>query len=182
MMTIPRTEPDPVAQDSETIADVTELADQVEVRLAHDHELDELVALRWHWVRSSMRAGEELPSLDAYVAAGVDWARAHRDSHIAFAAVSSGRAVGMAWLALVARVPAPLRMDRLSGDVQSCFVLPEFRGRAVGSRLVRAVLAEARARGCEHVTVHASTQSVPMYERVGFEHSPDLLWSAVESL
>jgi GNAT superfamily N-acetyltransferase len=159
---------------------VTETTHGLEVRPARDDELGDVAALRWHWVHGQPYGGASLPGLDDYVTAAVAWARARSDSHVAFVARSSGRAIGMAWLALLERVPAPDRMQRLNGDLQSCYVLREFRGGGVGSRLVGAVLLEARRRGCEHVTVHASRLSVPMYERSGFEHNPELLWSVTD--
>ncbi|WP_197522859.1 GNAT family N-acetyltransferase [Occultella aeris] len=159
---------------------MTETTPEVDVRPARDHELGQVASLRWHWVHDQPYGGANLPNHDDYVTAAAAWARTHGDSHVAFVARSSGSAIGMAWLALLERVPAPDRMQRLNGDLQSCYVLREFRGRGVGSRLVAAVLQEARRRGCEHVTVHASPLSVPMYERAGFEHNPELLWSVTD--
>ncbi|WP_165962806.1 GNAT family N-acetyltransferase [Occultella glacieicola] len=156
---------------------MTESTHEVEVRPARPDELGQVASLRWHWVHGQPYGGANLPSHDDYVAAAVAWARARADSHVAFIARSSDAAVGMAWLALLERVPAPDRMQRVNGDLQSCYVLREFRGRGIGNRLVAAVLQEAGRRGCEHVTVHASPLSVPMYERAGFEHSPELLWN-----
>jgi GNAT superfamily N-acetyltransferase len=83
----------------------------------------------------------------------------------------------MAWLALSPRVASTHSLDRWSGDLQSCFVLPELRGRGIGGRLVQAVLASAAERGAEHVTVHASPASTTMYERNGFRTSPRLLFA-----
>lgn len=54
------------------------------------------------------------------------WWEAHQASHVPFLAVlPSGRAVGMAWLAIAARVPRPDRQERLFGDIQSVYVVPE---------------------------------------------------------
>jgi GNAT superfamily N-acetyltransferase len=76
----------------------------------------------------------------------------------------------MAWLMIAERVPGPTNPRRLCGDVQSVFVVPELRDRRVGAALIEAVLAEAGARGLEHVTVHASVRAVPFYQRGGFQH------------
>jgi GNAT superfamily N-acetyltransferase len=82
----------------------------------------------------------------------------------------------MAWLALTTRVPTASRIDRCSGDLQSCFVVPEHRGLGIGGALVQAVLATARSHGAEHVTVHASPKSVNLYQRNGFCANGQLLW------
>ena len=146
-----------------------------EVREARDDELEALAALRWQWVRES--SDEPLPELGAYAAEAAAWAREHRDSHVPFAAVEAGEVIGMAWLAIQSRVPSPRAIERRSGDLQSCYVVPEARGRGIGARLADAVLASARERGLEHVTVHASERSIPVYERAGFRSNPRALWA-----
>jgi GNAT superfamily N-acetyltransferase len=107
------------------------------------------------------------------------WWAAH-DSHLAFLAVlPSGDAVGMAWLAITARVPRPGGAARLCGDVQSVYVVPAHRSAGVGTALLRAVVQHAENIGLEHVTVHANERAASLYQRAGFTSSPDLLlWSA----
>jgi GNAT superfamily N-acetyltransferase len=101
---------------------------------------------------------------------------ADHDSHLAFLAVlPPGEAVGMAWLALTARVPRPGGAARLCGDVQSVFVVPEHRSAGVGSELLRAVVQHAETLGLEHVTVHGNQRAVALYERAGFASSAELL-------
>lgn len=85
--------------------------------------------------------------------------------------------MGMAWLAIQARVPSPRAIERRSGDLQRCYVVPEARGRGIGRALADAVLAAARERGLEHVTVHASERSIPVYERAGLRPNHRSLWA-----
>ncbi|GAB3758115.1 hypothetical protein GCM10028864_43030 [Microlunatus parietis] len=82
--------------------------------------------------------------------------------------------VGMAWVALVPRVPRPGKLNRLSADIQSVFVRPEHRGQGIGSALVEAATAHALRLGALHVTVHSGRRAVPVYERLGFVSSPEL--------
>ncbi|WP_026374113.1 GNAT family N-acetyltransferase [Agrococcus lahaulensis] len=147
----------------------------VEVRQAADAELESVARLRWQWVRESSE--EPLPEPAAYAAEAAAWARAHADSHVPFVAVASGEVVGMAWLAIQARVPSPRAIERRSGDLQSCYVVPEHRGAGLGRRLAEAVLDEARRRGLEHVTVHSSVDAIPVYERAGFRSNPRSLYA-----
>lgn len=154
--------------------EMTESAADVVVRLAQARDLPGLAALRWHW-SSEQHGAEKLPPLDQYVSRALEWAHDHSETHIPYAAVSEAETVGMAWLAIMPRVPAPLSEDRSSGDVQSCFVVPRLRGIGIGHRLISAVLADARQRGLEYVTVHSSKAAVTMYERAGFKHYSQLL-------
>lgn len=155
---------------------VENVADRVEVRVAQDDELEQTVRLRWLW--TAEREGIAAAGAEAdYVPHAAAWARTHRDSHVPHVAVLGEQVVGMAWLALTPRVPKVGAISRLSGDLQSCYVLPEHRDHGIGGRLVRAVVATAALRGAEHMTVHTSPGSVGMYARNGFEHEERLLYS-----
>lgn len=152
--------------------------EQVTIRQARDHELGQLAELRWNWVAAS-RPDDDLPPLYEYINAATAWAREHQQTHLPFVAVRRHAVVGMAWLAISTRMPDPVTGGRRSGDLQASYVLPSHRGCGIGRRLSEAVLAKAAELGLEHVTVHASWQSLPMYERAGFRHNVELLWGAV---
>ncbi|GAA3610296.1 GNAT family N-acetyltransferase [Agrococcus terreus] len=136
----------------------------VEVRRAADAELEAVALLRWRMTREGggALAAETSAEATAYADEAAAWARAHSDSHVPIVAVADGVVVGMAWLAIQARVP---------------FVVPGRRGAGIGRRLAEAVLAEARERGLEHVTVHASRASIPVYERAGFRANDRALYA-----
>lgn len=147
----------------------------IEVRRARDDELERVVRLRWVWANE---VGDEAGDEQAFVEAAAAWARAHAETHLPHIAVDAhGEIVGMAWLALTPRVATTRSVDRWSGDLQSCYVLPAQRGHGLGGALVQAVLATAAARGVEHVTVHASPESARMYARHGFRANDRLLWA-----
>jgi len=104
------------------------------------------------------------------------WWAAHEHSHSAFVArLEAPELVGMAWVALVPRVPRPGSTSRWSADIQSVFVTPEHRGRGIGSALVSAATEHATRLGATRVEVHSSSKAVPLYERLGFAPSPQLL-------
>jgi len=54
------------------------------------------------------------------------------------------------------------------GHIGRMAVLPAWRGRGVGSALLRALLEEARRRGIEHPFLHAQTAAIGFYLRHGF--------------
>ncbi|SFI61322.1 GNAT family N-acetyltransferase [Amycolatopsis sacchari] len=147
--------------------------DDLEIRLARDGELGTVAGLRWRWVAEQ---GDPGPLDRAeFVTRFVAWAREHSASHRCYVVLRAGRVLGMAWLALLPRVPTPRALDRRSGDVQCVYVVPEERDNGVGGRLLDVVLGEARALGLERVTVHSSERAVPAYLRHGFAPSPRLL-------
>jgi GNAT superfamily N-acetyltransferase len=97
-------------------------------------------------------------------------------THLAFVARDEpAGVVGMAWVALVARVPRPGLLNRMSADIQSVFVTPEYRGRGIGSALVEAATRHASQHGSTRTTVHSGRRAVAVYERLGFASSPQLL-------
>jgi GNAT superfamily N-acetyltransferase len=152
-------------------------SDAVLVRRAADAELEATVRLRWLWtIERGRPAGDE----SDYVTAAAAWARSHGGTHLPHVAVHPRDGViGMAWLALTPRVPTVDGCDRWSGDLQSCYVMPEHRNRGIGGDLVGAILATAAEHGVEHVTVHTSPDSVQMYARNGFRANGRLLWADV---
>ncbi|MGW3855800.1 GNAT family N-acetyltransferase [Micromonospora arida] len=150
----------------------------VTVRRASDADAPALAGLRWR--RAIQERGYQGDNLDEFVATLGNLMRGHPE-HRAFVAEAAGEVIGMAWLAVLDRVPTTNKYARRGGDVQSVFVVPELRDRRVGARLMSAVLNEARRLELEHVTVHSSTRAVPFYERNGWGHDPEWLSWASEA-
>jgi putative acetyltransferase len=87
---------------------------------------------------------------------------AHRGGAFYVATDAGGRIIGTAALE---------RTGPASGEVRKMFLLPEARGNGIGRALLDAVLAAARARRLERVTLrtrHRYDRAIRMYERAGF--------------
>jgi hypothetical protein len=84
--------------------------DDVAIRPAEDDELAAVAGLRWQWVQEN--DGAPAMTRDRFVAAFVGWARQHALSHRCIVASRGREIVGMAWLAIVPRVPAPQAAER----------------------------------------------------------------------
>jgi GNAT superfamily N-acetyltransferase len=146
---------------------------EIEIRLALPEEYPAVAGLRWQW---EMEAGAA-PGGDRAVfeAAFAAWALAHTASHRCVVVCRNGTVIGMAWLAVVARVPTPDTFARAIGDLQSVYLVPEARSKGMGGRLIAAALEEARALGLPKVTVQSTTRAIPVYCRNGFAASPKVL-------
>lgn len=144
----------------------------MEVRVAGADDMGQLARLLGQFDEGEQPDGAE----PAFATDLLRWWEAHQASHVAFLAVlPTGTAVGMAWLAIAARVPRPGGRGRLCGDIQSVYVVAEHRSAGIGTALIGAVARQADALGLEHVTVHANQQARSLYERGGFAASRDLL-------
>ena len=67
------------------------------------------------------------------------------------------------------------RCDR-RGYILNVFVEPEFRGRGIARALTLECMAEAKKRGIAVVALHASKKGRPVYERLGFKMSNEMLF------
>jgi GNAT superfamily N-acetyltransferase len=150
------------------------------IRRAGIDDVAALARLRWVW-RTAER-GEYGLSEPEFETAFTDWWARHRPEHTAFIAERTGQVVGMAWLAIFARIPQPRRLERLAGNVQSVFVLEGHRNHGIGEALVEAVIAEARACGVGYLIVHPSERAYPLYDRLGFAETNSILHLDLDAL
>jgi GNAT superfamily N-acetyltransferase len=142
---------------------------EIEVRDATAHDLSSIAALRWMEDAPDGQSGSA-----AFVTEFVRWAGEHPDHHCVIAL--DGRAVvGMAWLAVLPRVPGVGTLHRAAGDIQTVFLLPEYRNQGTGTRMLARIGALARELGLMRVTVHSGTRAIPLYERAGFASFPQLM-------
>jgi len=132
-----------------------------------------LVALRWAWAVEKAEAPAGDPDL-VFVERFAAWWAAQARTHVAFLALDGEVPVGMAWLAIVERVPDVARPVRRSGLVQSVFVVPGRRAAGVGERLMVALVDRAREESLDYLLVHPTARSVRFYERLGFAGSDRL--------
>jgi ribosomal protein S18 acetylase RimI-like enzyme len=89
------------------------------------------------------------------------------------------RPVGSAGLLILDWAPHFLdpKCDK-RGYILNVFVEQEYRGRGIAKALTLECIAEAKRRGVGVVALHASKKGQPVYERLGFKASNEMLFVA----
>jgi GNAT superfamily N-acetyltransferase len=96
---------------------------------------------------------------------------------MAIVAESNGAVAGSGALWWMEDHPRPAVSDTRVPYILSMYTEHEFRGQGVATRIVLALLGEARRQGASRVTLHASSQGKPVYERLRFETTNEMrLW------
>ncbi|MGA2433236.1 MAG: GNAT family N-acetyltransferase [Acidimicrobiales bacterium] len=143
------------------------------VRRCDGNDVSQLALLRFQW--RSIERGEHGMDEEAFQESLEHWMREHETSHVAFLGLDDERPVGMAWLAIVDRVPGPEFFVRRSGYVQSVYVVATERSKGVGTALMAHVVDFARESGLDYLAVHPSEESFDFYLRLGFAHTTRVL-------
>jgi GNAT superfamily N-acetyltransferase len=150
----------------------------MDICIAGHRDVAHLARLLWLHAAPEVQAKQSVESFAVDLA---QWWSDHDDSHLAFVARhAETEVVGMAWLAFVPRVPRPGAANRRSADIQSVFVVSDQRGKGIGSALVRAASEHALRLGAGRVTVSSGRKATPVYERLGFASSRQLLQKLAE--
>lgn len=147
--------------------------DTITIDSATPADLAALAELRWQWVLEN--DGTPVVTHDEFLEVFADWAGRNDQTHHCTLARRGTTVVGMAWLAVLPRVPSARALVRASGDVQSVYVVPHERNAGVGARMLDALLRRAFTLGLERVTVHSTPGAVTAYSRAGFAASDRLL-------
>lgn len=143
------------------------------IRSAQPKDVRGLVALKEAWAELSRPVSEsERREFGEDLAA---WMRSQGQALMCRVAEIDGELVGMAWLVLFERVPDIHDRTRLTGDIQSVYVLPQHRQRGIGGELVRSLTDAADERGVPRVTVSANAAAASIYSAEGFLTAPYLL-------
>jgi ribosomal protein S18 acetylase RimI-like enzyme len=99
------------------------------------------------------------------------------DKYVGWIIQDGDRAVASAGFLLLDWAPHYLDpAGQQRGYVLNVFVEPEYRRRGLAQALVRECMDEARRRGIRVVALHASKKGQPVYEKLGFTTSNEMLF------
>ncbi|HEX9340024.1 MAG TPA: GNAT family N-acetyltransferase [Thermoplasmata archaeon] len=104
------------------------------------------------------------------------WARARIRSGrlVAFIVEQDGVAVASGCVWIMAVQPRPLWKGTRAAYLLSMFTEPSHRGRGHATRVVRAAVRWAKARGIDVMLLHASRFGEPIYRKEGFEPTTEM--------
>jgi len=98
------------------------------------------------------------------------------DKYAGWITSEGDRAIGSAGLLVLDWAPHFLDPNgEQRGYILNVFVEPEYRGRGLATTLTRECMDEARQRGIGVVALHASKKGQPVYEKLGFTMSNEML-------
>ena len=85
-----------------------------------------------------------------------------------FVAEKDNKIVGTSAIAFYDILPAAHYLNGKLGYISNVFVFPEYRKQGIAKKLFELVVNEGLARDCSKLTLHASMDGEPVYEKFGF--------------
>ena len=143
----------------------------VEVRLARRADAPLVAALRAAWTVEVGGPAADPTFADRLCA----WWEAEQGRRLTWLAVDGGTPVGMVNLAVFERMPRPGQPPSRWGYLGNAYVPAGRRSQGIGTALLQALLAHARAEGFVRIVLSPSERSLPFYRRAGFEPGTSLL-------
>jgi predicted GNAT family N-acyltransferase len=126
----------------------------------------------WHDGEPLLRAIREAVFMrEQHVPAELEWDGLDNACRHALALSMKGDAIGCGRLIPPRNGKSPAHIGRLA-------VLPEWRGKMVGTGVLEALLDYARSMKYPEVIVHAQAQAKPFYRRFGFEEEGERFMDA----
>ena len=150
----------------------------VSLRRARPTDIDELVEMRREFTFEDVEPNERAsrPGYEVDCAAFIAGAISSGRWHI-WVAEMDGQIVSHLFVALIDKVPRPLGARSKIAYLTNVYTRPAFRGKGIGTQLVRRAQQAAREADVELMMVWPSEESVEFYSREGFA-APDapLIW------
>lgn len=146
----------------------------IDIRRAASADAGAMAELRWEF-----RAGRQPPTEqhDAFVKRCAAWMRrelATAGAWQAWVAVDNRVICGQVWLHTIGKIPNPIDEVEHHAYLSNLYVRPSDRG-GIGTRLLEAAIAQARADRVDRVVLWPSGRSVTLYLRHGFSHGGDVM-------
>lgn len=147
------------------------------IRRAVADDASVLARMRLEFKREDNGGAPAPVSEASFVAAASPWIRGRleNESWLAWVAEVDGRVCGHVFLHVIEKVPDPYPGPMVLGYVTNFYVAPAQRGHGLGSLLMAALRAHARAENFDTLVVWPSERSASLYQRTGFANPGELL-------
>ncbi len=142
----------------------------VEVRLATESDIDQLIRMRWDFTF------EHYSSIDA------SYQEFHKECKAFFEqalfgnrwfiwlAEINGLAVSHIYIELIEKVPRPGRISYPFAYMTNVYTIPEYRSRGIGGQILKRINEWSREKQHEFIIVWPSDDAVTFYARNGYKH------------
>ena len=90
--------------------------------------------------------------------------------------------LGHVCVQLFEKIPNPVNEREAHAYVTNFYVVPEMRGRGMGSKLLNRALSWCRAQGTDSIVLWAASESKSLYRRCGFIEPADVLEARGDNL
>jgi GNAT superfamily N-acetyltransferase len=150
------------------------------IRLASNDDIEQLVEMRRDFTFEDVKPDEAIarPEYEDDCRTFLREAISSGRWHVWIAEVDR-QIIAHAFLALIDKVPRPVREPARIAYLTNVYTRPDFRGQGIGAEIIRAAQAVAREADVELVIVWPSDESVEFYKREGFETPNEpLIWEA----
>lgn len=138
-------------------------------------DLEELVRLRIEFLKEvqnveTRQYSEEALriSLREYLSKSMQ-----NDEFVAWLAIAENEIIATSGLVFFQITPGFTLIDGKIAYILNIYTLPQWRGKGVGKQIFDCILQEAVNRGYKRVSLHASDDGRPVYEKFGFRLTGD---------
>ena len=95
------------------------------------------------------------------------------DTFAAWLAESNGQVIATSGLCFFQIVPGYTLQTGKIAYILNIYTLPEWRGKGIGKQIFEYILEEAKQRGYQRISLHATSDGQPIYEKFGFRLTTD---------
>ena len=150
------------------------------IRLATLDDVDALISLRLVFLKEvgSLSGGVDCSELGEAIRHYLV-RKMPAGEFLAWVAENEGGIVGTSGLTLFERPPNGANMAGLEAYLSNMYTVPGWRGKGVGTALVKAIIDHVKGTRARRIWLHATEQGRPVYEKAGFvvsETDMELVW------
>lgn len=150
------------------------------IRLATLDDVDEMISLRLVFLKEvgSLSGGVDCDELEEAIRRYLV-RKMPAGEFIAWVAESEGEVVGTSGLTFFERPPNGANMAGIEAYLSNMYTVPGWRGKGVGTALVKAIIDHLKGTQVRRIWLHATEQGRPIYEKAGFvasETDMELTW------